>query len=764
LKFSCQIFALLLLLLHCNVNAHPAKEHDLQFKQLATVWDEGIPLGNGMVGAIVWQKDGQLRFALDRSDLWDERPMKGLHRKEFSYQWVTEQVKQNNYAVVQQYFDAPYDREAGPSKISGGALEFESKEWGDVTSVHLSLQNALCTVTWNKGIVLKTFVQATKPVGWFRFENINGDFEPSLKSPGYENKSGKPLDSLKSNDPAKLGYDKGTIVKTGNRISYHQPGYNGFYYDIVVEWKRINSNTIEGVWVVSSNYNKENSNAIQSAQQALLRGYKTDLNTHVSWLKNFWNKSSVQLPDSSLERQWYLDQYKFGSAARKGAPPILLQGVWTADNRKLPPWKGDYHHDLNTEMSYWPAYSANHLDEAMAFIDHLEKNKPNYKRYTQLYFNVKGINVPGVTTLAGTEMGGWIQYALSPTVSAWLAQHYYQQWKYSMDAALLKNKTYPWFKEVATYLENITTKDADGFRFLPASSSPEINNNAVNAWFSQLTNYDLSLIRFVFQAAGEMAAYQNLKSDEIHFKKLLSECRQLAVSPNNELMYAPGVAYKESHRHFSHAMAIYPLGLIKWEDGQQSQSVIKNSIALLDSVGPSGWNGYSYSWLACLDARAKNGEAAAKALKIFASAFCSVNSFHVNGDQTKSGYSSRNYRPFTLEGNFGAAAALQEMLLQSHAGFIEVFPAIPASWKNVSFTTLRAEGAFLVSAKKQNGNVSEIKIVSERGGVAKLKLPFINYKILQAKGITVTEAGEGLVQLNCRINGMILFKCENVEM
>src|SRR5512141_200585 len=114
------------------------------------------------------------------------------------------------------------------------------------------------------------------------------------------------------------------------------------------------------------------------------------------------------------------------------------------------------------------------------------------------------------------------------------------------------------------------------------------------------------------------------------------------------------------------------------------------------------WNGYSYTWKACLDARAKNGEAAAKALQIFARAFCSVNSFHVNGDQTKSGYSSRNYRPFTLEGNFGAAAALQEMLLQSYAGFIEVFPAIPAAWKDVSFTTLRAEGAFLVSAKKIN--------------------------------------------------------------
>src|SRR5690554_4999897 len=78
-------------------------EHDLRFNQLATQWDEAIPLGNGVVGALIWQKEDQLRFSLDRSDLWDLRPMKGLHRPEFSFQWVADQVKADNYGVVQQY-------------------------------------------------------------------------------------------------------------------------------------------------------------------------------------------------------------------------------------------------------------------------------------------------------------------------------------------------------------------------------------------------------------------------------------------------------------------------------------------------------------------------------------------------------------------------------------------------------------------------------------------------------------------------------------
>ncbi len=753
------IISFVVMLLTLNVaSAQPSLKHDLNFDTLAKVWDEAIPLGNGMVGALVYEKAGHLRFALDRSDLWDERPMKGLHRKEFSYQWVQQQVREKNYAQVQQYFDAPYDRESGPSKISGGALEFVSKSWGNVTSVHLSLSNALCTVVWSSGIKLTTFVHATEPIGWFRFENAPSNFTPTLKAPKYKNNSGKSLDSLKSNDPAKLGYSEGTITADNNSIIYHQPGFNNFFYDISVQWKRIGERTIEGVWSVSSNFSPSNPSATNSTSNALKRSFNKDLSSHAKWWSNFWSKSSIQLPDIKIEQQWYRDIYKFGSSARKGAPPILLQGVWTADNDRLPPWKGDYHHDLNTEMSYWPAYSSNHLDEAMAFVDHLHGNKENYKRYTQLFFNTSGVNVPGVTTLNGTEMGGWIQYALSPTVAGWLAQHFYWQWIYSKDEFILQHYTYPWFKDVTKYFESITQISKEGFRELPISSSPEINNNSIGAWFNKTTNYDLSLMKFVFTTAASLARQQSLKVDAENFDKIAAQFRNYAITPNKELMYAPDSAYRESHRHFSHAMAIHPLGLLSWEDGIESQTIIKNTIHQLDSIGPAYWNGYSYAWLANLKARAKDGNGALKALSIFNEGFLSKNSFHVNGDQSGKGYSQRTYRPFTLEGNFGAAAAVQEMLLQSYAGFIEVMPAIPDSWQDASFKTLRAEGAFLVSAQQLNGKVSNVTIKSEKGGTTKLKLPSKGYVISKCKGVKTRMVSEDFIELTFKVGGSITLK------
>ena len=745
-----------------TLRAQPASRHNLQFTQLAPVWDEAVPLGNGTVGALVWQKNKTLRFSLDRADIWDMRPMKGLDRKEFSYQWIQEQVQKKDYKPVQEYFDAPYDREPAPSKIPAGALEFTLSAESKVTSVRLLLDKAVCEVNWSNGMRLQTFVHATQPVGWFRFEKVQGDIGPALIPPAYEGKTtvGGEVNSLVGDDLARLGYKQGKVDKRANSITYRQEGWGGFTYEITVEWKKTNATTFEGVWSISSHDPAHKTGPLSSVvvANALKTGYDPGFASHLNWWKSFWSKSALQVPDSLLEKQWYLEQYKFGSAARPGAPPISLQAVWTADNGRIPPWKGDYHHDLNTQLSYWPAYSGNHLEEALGYLDHLDQNKANYKRYTRRFFGTEGLAVPGVTTLDGTEMGGWTQYSLSPTVSSWLAHHYYLHWKYSMDPQFLKERAYPWLRDVCVFLEKITVKDENGLRKLPLSSSPEINDNKMSAWFQQNTNYDLALMKFSFSAAAEMATVLGYTEEAANWQKLHAELGDYAITPNDEMMFAPTLPYQESHRHFSHLMAIHPLNLIKWEDGEKAQTIIKNTIALLQKIGPGAWCGYSYSWLGNLQARAKNGEEAAKALRIFAQAFCLPNSFHANGDQTKSGFSTFTYRPFTLEGNFAFASGLQEMLLQSYAGFIEIMPAVPAQWAAVSFQQLRAEGAYLVSAKKENGRVSEVQIVAEKKGKTRLKLPFAEWRVASAKGITPGKAANGFVELTCSKGGTITLK------
>lgn len=727
-----------------------ASKSDLVFEQLATSWDEGIPLGNATVGALVWKKQNALRFSLDRTDLWDLRPMKQFSGEEYRFSWVKEQIRKNNYGIVQQTFDAPYDQMPAPSKIPGAALEFPLDKLGNPTNVQLYLNNALCQVTWPDGTQMQTFVHATKPIGWFVFTNLKNDLKPFLIAPTYSQSSNENDNSHAGLDLERLGYKQGDIIEGKNRIVYHQKGWGNFSYDVAVEWEK-KGNALYGTWSVTSSLTKDR--AEKETQMALSRGSKKDYEAHMKYWNSFWKQSSISVPDVILQKQYDNEMYKFASATREDSYPISLQAVWTADNGKLPPWKGDYHHDLNTQLSYWPTYTGNHLSEGLGYLNTLWKQRDTYKQYTRQYFQTEGMNIPGVATLKGDPMGGWIQYSMSPTVGAWLAQHFYLHWKYSADRKFLKEKAYPFIKDVAIYLEQQSIINKEGYRTLEFSSSPEIFDNSQKAWFTNITNYDLALMSFLFNAASELAGELKLNDEATHWEKLGKQLPSFDLDETGSLTFAKGVPYNSSHRHFSHAMAFHPLGLIDWSDGEKSRAIIKATIQKLTEYGPDYWTGYSYSWFANMKARALDGEGAAETLRTFAQCFCLKNTFHANGDQTHSGKSLFTYRPFTLEGNFAFAAGLQEMLLQSHKGTIAVFPAIPSDWKNVSFQDLRAVGAFLVSASKENGVLCKLSIRSEKGGLLKIASPGT---LKPTKAYSIDE--KGFMTIGTRPGEVINFK------
>ncbi|MGL4852088.1 MAG: glycosyl hydrolase family 95 catalytic domain-containing protein [Phocaeicola sp.] len=722
-----------------------ASFYDLEFPYLAESWDEAMPLGNGMVGALVWQKEQKLRISLDYVDLWDERPMVNYDSIPVrNFKWVEQQVRKKEYLPVQMMYDIPYDTSAFPTKIPGAALEFDTHSLGAVERVRLYLNNAVNKVTWKNKAEMVSFVHPTENIGWFKFDGVSDHFVPVLTPPMYDKSTGIGDDPVGGHDLRRLGYKQGEVTTTEKSISYTQQGFGDFTYQVVVKYKK-STTGIEGVWSISTN--RDETNAETLATEAMKRGYHRDLAVHQNWWSNYWSQSSISVPDTVLAKQYYNELYKFGSAARSYSPPISLQAVWTADNGKLPPWKGDYHHDLNTQLSYWHAYTANKLEESMGYLNWLWKVKETNKKYTKDYFGTDGLAVPGVTTLSGEPMAGWIQYSFSPTVSAWLAQHFYLQWQFSQDEQFLREKAYPYMQEVLVLFDQLCERDAKGKRTLPISASPEIYDNSLKAWFLNLTNYDLALVRFAYTAAIDMAKAQGLDADVASYTGVLSEWPLYDLDSDYSLTFAKGCPYEESHRHFSNVMAIHPLGLIDVSQGEESEKIVKATIKRLDDIGPSQWTGYSYSWLGNLKARALDGEGAAEALRIFAQHFCLRNTFHANGDQTAQGYSSFTYSPFTLEGNFAFAAGLQEMLIQSHTGVVSIFPALPSSWKDVSFDKLRTVGAFVVSAKMKAGELVQLTVTSEKGGLLRLKKPTEEFLLTNSR-MTLDADGTISIKMN----------------
>ncbi|MFT3946023.1 MAG: glycoside hydrolase N-terminal domain-containing protein [Agriterribacter sp.] len=737
--------------------SQPLPEHNLQFKNLAHRWDEAIPLGNGMLGALIWQKDDKLRLSLDRADLWDER--KALDLSKFNFKWVEEQVLKKDYAPVQKSGDHPYDNLPYPTKLPAAAMEFNMSGLGKVVSNVLDIKTALNTVKFENGVVFNCYIHAVQHAGYFGFENLPASSTPDIiktllpQLVVHNYNSGKTVaqqdDSHAGEGLEKLGYAKGTVTNKGNTILYHQPTYNGHFYEVKITWQKFPGNKLIGGWVIE----KDKAAFIQPFNASSKE--PTGWNKHVAWWDAFWNKSSLRLPDPIIEKQYYLEMYKLGSVARKGAPAITLQAVWTADNGSLPPWKGDFHNDLNTQLSYWPTYTANRLAEGATFTDWLWKIRSKNLQYTRQYFGVDGLNVPGVVTLNGDPMGGWIQYSLSPTVVAWCAQHFYWQWKYSMDDAFLKERAYPYLHEAANYLENIT-REKDGVRTLPLSSSPEYNNNRIDAWFLQWSNFDLSLAKYLFTVAAEVATAMGKNKEAKHWNNILKQLPGYEVNETG-FTVAPGQNLNESHRHMSQYMAIYPLALLD-VNNPADKAIIENSLKRLEEKGTREWCGYSFSWMASLYARAYKADSAVKQLKIFASNFCSINSFHLNGDQKGGEYSNFTYRPFTLEGNFAFAQGVHELLLQSRNGYIEVFPAVPRSWNEVSFTGLRAEGAFLISAKKENGVPTTVKVVAEKNGILHIKLPFKTWLSKNIDRRLTTQNELGVIAVALKKGQAVLFE------
>ncbi len=701
------------------VIAQPALQHNLVFDSLAKRWDEAIPLGNGWLGALIWQKENKVRLSLDRVDLWDDRPMPEIDKLRFK--WVIAQVKKGQYDTVQKIGDEPYEKYPAPTKIPGAALEFDMSKLGKVVHNELDIKTALSTIKFENGVVFTNYIHAVNEVGYFSFENCTIDIVPSLMLPSYNSSAnGKTGNSVEGQGLARLGYAKGSITKGKNFLLYHQPTWKNSYYEVLVQWTKF-SNKIIGQWTIT-----QNKRATLKAINVAIKE-PTGWDTHLAWWKDYWSRSTVSIPDTILAKQYYLEMYKFGCVARSNTPPISLQAIWTADNGNLPPWKGDLHHDLNTELSYWPGYTGNHLELTASYTNWLWKVKPENERWTKQYFGVDGLNVPGVTTISGKPMGGWIQYSMSPTTATWLTQHFYWQWKYGMDAQFLKEKCRPYFGAVQNFISKVCVIDSIRHQYhLPLSSSPEYNNNSINAWFPNFTNYDLSLVKNFYNEYVEVLQ----KTTGSNEKEILLDSKLYPDLDTNYtgLTIAATQNLDESHRHHAQLMAIYPLGLLNVAV-MEDKMLIDKSLRWLEKKGTREWCGYSFSWAACLYAKAKEGDSAAKMLQIFANNFVSVNSFHLNGDQRGGQYSNFTYRPFTLEGNFAFAQGIHEMLIQSNNGYIEIFPAIPVYWKDVSFNTLRTEGAFLVSAVKENGNITQVKITATVAGLLQLKLPFKTFYI-----------------------------------
>jgi alpha-L-fucosidase 2 len=233
----------------------------------------------------------------------------------------------------------------------------------------------------------------------------------------------------------------------------------------------------------------------------------------------------------------------------------------------------------------------------------------------------------------------------------------------------------------------------------------------------------------LFLALAEMADAVGDNKSAADWASTAKQLGEFHARSDGTLLLDETTPLPGSHRHLSNLMALHPFNLITVDGGERNRQIIAASLKDWDSKGTSAWCGYSFSWMSCLRARVGDAEAALRNLDIYVHAFILRNGFHANGDQTKSGFSGFTYRPFTLEGNFLAMEAVHEMLLQSWSPqpglrdteVVRIFPAMPWRWHDASFENLRAEGGWVVSARRENNATTWFKINATHSGVLRIR-------------------------------------------
>jgi alpha-L-fucosidase 2 len=702
-------------------SSHRVWCHPLRFDDGPPSSDQGLPLGDGRVGVSLWGKANKVYLSLDRADLWDLRPIPEYEGEDYRWDLVAAAHRAGDHDQLKTLLEEPYNR-AGPTRLSAGRLELTFA----APAAHWYLERAtgLARVDFADGSELCAIITAAGSVGRLQVKGTAPTVRlitPPFGAPPEDLTPDQGI-NLSRHNAWDLGYPPPQLVAEDTLDGFFQKGFGDFAFAVAVAHEK-KDDLWQAAWHIGAGPNEDLlSTTVATVKEALTFPFSDEAQAVADWWSDYWSRGTVRIPDPLIERTYYAGLAQFGAAARRGCPPAALQGLWTTDDGRLPPWKGDYHHDLNSQMTYWPAYVGDQLDAGLGFLDWLWETRQGCRDWTRQFYEVAGLNVPMTADIANRQLGGWRQYTHSVSTSAWLAHHFHLHWRYSQDRQFLKDRAYPYLKEVCDFVEAISeTRDVLGFRSVALSSSPEVGDNRPEAWVEGWSSYDLSLFRWVLGAASDMAKALGLADQSAHWQTLEDEFPPYSLSAEGALLIATGVPYPQHHRHFSHAVGIHPLGLFDSLEGTAADRHLANAtVAELDRASGDFWMGYSHAWAAALSARIGDGETARKRLRDYQTAFVFPNGFHANGDWRRLGYGKAPFGAFTIEGAMGAADAVQTMLIQSAPGRIRLFPAIPADWQDVSFEGLRADGAVLVSAAVENGRLCRVILNAQSSGPSQL--------------------------------------------
>ncbi|MBR3423151.1 MAG: glycoside hydrolase family 95 protein, partial [Clostridia bacterium] len=444
---------------------------------------------------------------------------------------------------------------------------------------------------------------------------------------------------------------------------------------------------------------------------------------------------SVDLDMVSLMMQY--GRYLLISSSQPGGQPANLQGVW--NDKLFAPWDSKYTININAEMNYWPALVGNIAETQMPFFDMIRDLSNTGAETARQMYGCRGWVAHHNTDLwriAGPVDG--TTWGMFPTGGAWLTTHIWQHYLFTGDRIFLKDVAYEFIKESAKFFTQIMFEGPNGEMMTGPSTSPEnayaeIDPETGEKCFIHLTvspTMDVQIVGGLFDMYIEIEDILNVDPElKAKVTEVRSRMPKMKIGKFGQLMewVEDYEEFEPGHRHISHAFGLYPAAQITRKTPDLYGAIRVTLDRRLSQGG--GHTGWSRAWLINLFARLRDGKGVGDNLRALLTNSTLPNLLD-------------NHPPFQIDGNFGGAAAIAEMLIQSHEGFISILPALPPDIRDGSFKGLRARGNVTVSASWGNGKLETLTLEGECGKPVKVELPEKITVLTDGEKSRLTETGE----------------------
>ena len=432
--------------------------------------------------------------------------------------------------------------------------------------------------------------------------------------------------------------------------------------------------------------------------------------------------------DKNLEILYFqFGRYLLISSSRTKGAPANLQGIWNPHIR--PPWSSNYTININAEENYWLAENANLSEMHAPLLSFIENIATTGKITANTFYGVDGwaachnSDIWAMSNPVGDFGKGhpvWANWNMGGT---WLSTHLWEHYIFTRDLHFLKTKGYPLMKGAARFCLEWLIEDAHGNLITSPGTSPE-NIYLTPDGYKGATLYgataDLAMIRECFQQT--IQASRVLKTDK-KFKKQLKKALarlhpyQIGKKGNLQEWYHDWEDNDPQHRHQSHLFGLYPGHHISPDQTPQLANACRKTLEIKGDES-TGW---SKGWRINLWARLWDGN---HAFQMYRELLHYVEPDGVKTDYVRGGGTYPNlfdaHPPFQIDGNFGGAAAVVEMLVQSNENEIRLLPALPDAWPNGSISGIRTRGGHEVSLEWEDYVLKNIKIISQKNGKVKL--------------------------------------------